>query len=110
MILGAIKSAVDSSTEVIYSENPDGNFVKSNNFAYAIVVVGEHPYAETAGDSPNLTMVEPGPSVISNVCESVKCIVILITGRPIVIEPYISSIDALAVSYTHLTLPTILLV
>ncbi|XP_048428576.1 beta-glucosidase BoGH3B-like isoform X1 [Pyrus x bretschneideri] len=98
-ILGAIKSAVDSSTEVIYNENPDGNFVKSNNFTYAIVVVGEHPYAETAGDSPNLTMVEPGPSVISNVCESVKCIVILITGRPIVIEPYISSIDALVAAW-----------
>ncbi|KAM2946040.1 hypothetical protein COP2_028881 [Malus domestica] len=66
-ILGAIKSTVDSSTEAIYSENPDGKFVKSNNFAYAIVVVGEYPYAETAGDSPNLTMAEPGPSVISNV-------------------------------------------
>ncbi|CAN6697456.1 unnamed protein product [Malus baccata var. baccata] len=98
-ILGAIKSAVDSSTEVIYSENPDGNFVKSNNVAYAIVVVGEHPYAETAGDSPNLMMAEPGPSVISNVCESVKCIVVLITGRPIVIEPYISSIDALVAAW-----------
>ncbi|KAB2627174.1 lysosomal beta glucosidase-like [Pyrus ussuriensis x Pyrus communis] len=95
-IFGATKSAVDSSTEVIYSENPDGNFVKSNNFAYAIVVVGEHPFTETARDSPNLTMAEPGP-IISNVCESVKCIVILITGRPIVIEPYISSIDALVV-------------
>ncbi|XP_068329234.1 uncharacterized protein [Pyrus communis] len=98
-ILGAINSTVDSSTEVIYSENPDGNFVKSNNFAYAIVVVGEHPYVETLGDSTNLTMVEPGPSVISNVCESVKCIVILITGRPIVIEPYISSIDALVAAW-----------
>ncbi|KAB2627189.1 lysosomal beta glucosidase-like [Pyrus ussuriensis x Pyrus communis] len=93
-IFGATKLAIDSSIEVIYSENPDGNFVKSNNFAYAIVVVGEHPFAETARDSPNLTMAEPGPSV-SNVCESVKCIVILITGRLIVIEPYISSIDAL---------------
>ncbi|KAM1027236.1 hypothetical protein ACFX2A_041024 [Malus domestica] len=98
-ILGAINSTVDSSTEVIYRENPDGNFVESNNFAYAIVVVGEHPYAETLGDSTNLTMAEPGPSIISNVCESVKCIVILITGRPIVIEPYISSIDALVAAW-----------
>ncbi|XP_068342566.1 uncharacterized protein [Pyrus communis] len=98
-IFGAIKSAVNSSTKVMYSENPDGNFVKSNNFAYAIVVVGEHPYAETVGDSPNLTRAEPGPSVISNVCESVKCIVIVITGRPIVIEPYGSSIGALVAAW-----------
>ncbi|KAB2627169.1 lysosomal beta glucosidase-like [Pyrus ussuriensis x Pyrus communis] len=86
--------------EVIYGEKPNGNFVKSNNFAYAIVVVGEHPYAETAGDSPNIMIPqEPDPSVISNVCESVKCIVILITGRPIVIEPYISSIDAMVAAW-----------
>lgn len=98
-ILGAIKSTVDSSTEVIYLENPDGDFVKSNNFEYAIIVVGEHPYAETYGDSVNLTMADPGPSVISNVCEAVKCIVIIISGRPIVIEPYVSSIDALVAAW-----------
>lgn len=98
-ILGAIKSTVDSSTEVIYLENPDGDFVKSNNFEYAIIVVGEHPYAETYGDSINLTMVDPGPSVISNVCEAVKCVVIIISGRPIVIEPYVSSIDALVAAW-----------
>lgn len=98
-ILGAIKSTVDSSTEVIYLENPDGDFVKSNNFEYAIIVVGEHPYAETYGDSINLTMADPGPSVISNVCEAVKCVVIIISGRPIVIEPYVSSIDALVAAW-----------
>ncbi|KAJ6986024.1 hypothetical protein NC653_023827 [Populus alba x Populus x berolinensis] len=32
----------------------------SNNFSYAIVVVGETPYAETAGDSLILTIAEPG--------------------------------------------------
>ncbi|KAM5546501.1 hypothetical protein ABKV19_002435 [Rosa sericea] len=98
-ILGAIKSTVDSSTEVIYLENPDGEFVKSNNFEYAIVVVGEHPYAETYGDSMNLTMADPGPSVITSVCEAVKCIVIIISGRPVVIEPYVSSIDALVAAW-----------
>ncbi|KAL6125473.1 hypothetical protein ACLB2K_073530 [Fragaria x ananassa] len=98
-ILGAIKSTVDSSTEVVYLENPDSDFVKSNNFEYAIVVVGEHPYAETDGDSMNLTMANNGPSVITSVCEAVKCIVIIISGRPVVIEPYVSSIDALVAAW-----------
>uniref|UniRef100_A0A2N9GS44 Glycoside hydrolase family 3 C-terminal domain-containing protein n=1 Tax=Fagus sylvatica TaxID=28930 RepID=A0A2N9GS44_FAGSY len=58
-ILSAITTAVDhSSTEVVYSENPDGDFVKSNNFSYAIVIVGEHPYAESQGDSLNLTIAD----------------------------------------------------
>ncbi|KAL9674722.1 hypothetical protein QQ045_002921 [Rhodiola kirilowii] len=98
-ILGAISSTVDSSTEVVFMENPDRDFVKSNNIAYAVVVVGEYPYAETAGDIQNLTMVDPGPEVINNVCGAVKCVVIVISGRPIVIEPYVSSIDALVAAW-----------
>ena len=47
----------------------------------------------------NLTMADPGPSVITNVCEAVKCIVIIISGRPVVIEPYVSSIDALVAAW-----------
>ncbi|XLT54670.1 hypothetical protein HN873_047274 [Arachis hypogaea] len=98
-ILSAIKSAVDPSTEVVFRENPDSEFVKSNNFDYAIVAVGELPYAETAGDSTTLTMTDPGPNIINNVCGNVKCVVIIVSGRPIVIEPYISSIDALVAAW-----------
>ncbi|KAG8645529.1 hypothetical protein MANES_10G070500v8 [Manihot esculenta] len=98
-VLSAIRSVVDRSTEVVFQENPDSNFVKSNNFAYAIVAVGEPPYAETAGDSMDLTMMDPGPTVISNVCEAVKCVVVIVSGRPIVIEPYLSSIDALVAAW-----------
>ncbi|XP_065871908.1 uncharacterized protein [Euphorbia lathyris] len=98
-ILSAIQSAIDPSTELVFQENPDGNFLKSSKFAYAIVVVGEAPYAETAGDSLNLTMIDPGPSIISDVCEAVKCVVIVISGRPLVMEPYISSIDAVVAAW-----------
>ncbi|MFS8021147.1 putative glucan 1,3-beta-glucosidase [Helianthus anomalus] len=66
-ILSAVKKAVDPKTRVVYNENPNENFVKSARFDYAIVVVGEHPYAETFGDSPSLTIAEPGPSTIKNV-------------------------------------------
>jgi hypothetical protein len=62
-------------------------------------VVGETPYAETAGDSLNLTIVEPGPSTILNVCGNVKCVVVIISGRPVVIEPYESQIDALVATW-----------
>ncbi|KAI5446825.1 hypothetical protein KIW84_014602 [Lathyrus oleraceus] len=98
-ILSAINSTVDPSTQVIFRENPDADFVKSNNFEFAIVVVGEPPYAETAGDSTSLTMLDPGPNIINNVCGATKCVVVTITGRPIVIEPYLSSIDALVAAW-----------
>ncbi|KAK4272336.1 hypothetical protein QN277_020906 [Acacia crassicarpa] len=98
-ILSAITSTVDPQTEVVYMENPDAESVKSENFSYAIVVVGEHPYAETMGDSMNLTIAEPGPSTISNVCGNVKCVVVVISGRPVVIQPYLESIDALVAAW-----------
>ncbi|KAK2388578.1 beta-glucosidase BoGH3B [Trifolium repens] len=98
-ILNAIKHTVDPATEVVYNENPDADFIKSNKFSYAIVVVGEPPYAETFGDSLNLTIAEPGPSTITNVCGSIQCVVVLITGRPVVIQPYLSKIDALVAAW-----------
>ncbi|XP_031254484.1 LOW QUALITY PROTEIN: uncharacterized protein LOC116112485 [Pistacia vera] len=98
-ILTAIKNTVDQQTKVIFEENPDANFVKSNNFAYAIVVVGEHPYTETKGDSLNLTIPDPGPSTITNVCGAVKCVVVVISGRPVVLEPYIFFIDSLVTAW-----------
>ncbi|OAY82304.1 Beta-glucosidase BoGH3B [Ananas comosus] len=98
-ILKAIKSTVDDATEVVYSENPDHDFVESNKFDYAIVVVGEHPYAETAGDNLNLTIPDPGPSTIKKVCNSVRCVVVLISGRPLVIKPYMGMMDALVAAW-----------
>ncbi|KAL5765357.1 hypothetical protein ACOSP7_015974 [Xanthoceras sorbifolium] len=98
-ILNAVKNTVDPSTQVVYNENPDTNFVKSNGFSYAIVVVGEPAYAETFGDSLNLTISEPGPSTINNVCGAVKCVVVVISGRPVVIQPYLAKIDALVAAW-----------
>lgn len=31
-ILDAIKQTVDPATKIVYNENPDANFIKSNNF------------------------------------------------------------------------------
>jgi hypothetical protein len=84
---------------VVFSENPDSAAADSGKYDYAIVVVGEPPYAETFGDNLNLTIPAPGPSVIQTVCKSVKCVVVLISGRPLVLEPYIDSIDAFVAAW-----------
>ncbi|KAM7257689.1 hypothetical protein ACFE04_013430 [Oxalis oulophora] len=98
-ILKGIKATVHPTTQVIFEENPDSEFVKSNDFDYAIVVVGEQPYAETAGDNLNLTLPAPGPETIKHVCGSVKCVVVIVSGRPLVIEPYVESMDALMAAW-----------
>ncbi|KAL3626998.1 hypothetical protein CASFOL_029211 [Castilleja foliolosa] len=98
-ILTAVKNSVDPSTEVIYNVNPDKEFLKSNNFSYAIVAVGELPYVETFGDSKTLTIADPGYSTITDVCESVRCVVVIVSGRPVFIEPYLEKIDALVAAW-----------
>ncbi|CAD6229660.1 unnamed protein product [Miscanthus lutarioriparius] len=98
-ILDAIKSTVANPTTVVYSENPDDSFMKHNDFSFAIVIVGEPPYAETVGDSTDLTMLDPGPDTIRTVCSAVKCAVVIISGRPIVIEPYVPLMEALVAAW-----------
>lgn len=98
-ILSAVKRTVDPSTQVVYQENPDTKFVSANHFDYAIVVVGELPYAEMFGDSSNLTIAEPGTSIINSVCGTVRCVVVIISGRPVVVEPYVNKIDALVAAW-----------
>ncbi|PKU87661.1 Beta-xylosidase/alpha-L-arabinofuranosidase 2 [Dendrobium catenatum] len=98
-LLDAIKATVDPSTEVVFSENPDTYFIQGNDFSYAIVAIGEHSYAETFGDNLNLTIAEPGPNTIKNVCEHIKCVVVVISGRPVVIKPYVNMIDAVVAAW-----------
>ncbi|KAL2510969.1 Glycosyl hydrolase family protein [Abeliophyllum distichum] len=98
-ILSAISTAVDPSTEIVYSESPDEDFVRSNKFDYAVVVVGEYPYAETAGDNLDLIIPEHGADTIMHVCVNVKCVVVLVSGRPLVVGPYLSYMDALVAAW-----------
>ncbi|CAN8252483.1 unnamed protein product [Cochlearia groenlandica] len=98
-ILAAVNNTVDPATKVVYNQNPDARFVDSGGFDYAIVVVGETPYAEGFGDSTNLTIAELGPRTIENVCGSVKCVVVVISGRPVMMQPYITKIDALVAAW-----------
>lgn len=98
-ILEAVKKTVDPNTEVIYNVNPTTDYIKANNFSYAIVVVGEKPYAETNGDNLNLSIAEGGSDTIQNVCNVVKCVVVIVSGRPLTIEPRMSQLDALVAAW-----------
>ncbi|CAG7903149.1 unnamed protein product [Brassica rapa] len=100
-ILEAIMKTVDHTTEVVYVEEPNQDTSKLHaDAAYTIVVVGEAPYAETQGDSTTLSIAAPGPDTIRHTCGSgMKCIVVLVTGRPLVIESYLDTIDALVVAW-----------
>lgn len=98
-ILSAIKAAVDPSTQVVYSEDPDSSVLAAGEYDYAVVAVGESPYAEAAGDNLNLTIPAPGLSVIQSACKSIKCVVVVVSGRPLLVEPFLGAIDALVAAW-----------
>lgn len=98
-ILSRNKSIVGKSSQVVYQQSPDASYVKSQGFSYAIVMVGEPPYAEMFGDNDNLTIPLGGDKIISNVCASIKRLIVMVSGRPLVNEQYLPSMDAFVAAY-----------
>ncbi|MBT3254140.1 MAG: beta-glucosidase [Candidatus Marinimicrobia bacterium] len=90
-VLDGVQAMVSSSTQVVHS--PDGTIV--SNADAVIVVVGETPYAEMHGDRDNLVLSNEDIEVINTVKASGKpMVVVLLSGRPIIITDIIEEADA----------------
>ncbi|WP_340376043.1 glycoside hydrolase family 3 N-terminal domain-containing protein [Streptomyces sp. SS7] len=67
-----------------------------------VVVVGETPYAEGVGDVGNGNDLELSPAdrtAVDRVCAAMKCVVLIVSGRPQLIGDRLGSIDALVASW-----------
>lgn len=85
--MDAIKAVVGDKTEVIYEKTPSKETLAlSEGFSYAIVAVGELPYAETMGDNSELTIPFNGNDIVTAVADKIPTLVIVISGRPVVLE------------------------
>jgi len=90
-ILEALQTAVSSSTEIVY--NPAGTF--DGTAEIGIAVIGEQPYAEGVGDASSLSLAQEDVQAITNLrAHSQKLVVILISGRPLVITDQYPVADA----------------
>ncbi|XP_048324773.2 uncharacterized protein LOC112489544 isoform X2 [Ziziphus jujuba] len=99
-ILDAIKEAVGDNAELIYEQHPSPDTLASQDISFAVVAVGEAPYAEFLGDNPELVIPFNGNGIISSVADRIPTLVILISGRPLVLEPQIlEKIEALVAAW-----------
>ncbi len=90
-ILTAIRAAV--SPQTVVEVNQGGNF--KGHAEVGIVVVGEKPYAEGVGDASDLRLTAGDVKVIERVRPQVdKLIVILLSGRPLIITEQYPLADA----------------
>lgn len=98
-ILSGIKARAGKNVLVEYNQN--GNFSTTTPLAdLGIAVVGEAPYAEGWGDNANPTLSPPDLNTIrqlKSVCK--KVIVILVSGRPLIITDEVPSWDALVMAW-----------
>lgn len=98
-ILQGIQSAVSAKTKVVYKPTIFPGDAKNKGYNYAIIVVGEQPYAEMFGDNHNLTLPSPYPEMITDTCAHVYCVVVMVSGRPLVMEPLIGVVDAFVAAW-----------
>jgi len=100
-ILDAIKEAVSDETEIIYEEKPSPETLARRDFSFAIFAVGEEPYVESFGDNlRGLAIPVEGVDIINSVSDNIPTLVILVSGRPLVFEPWLlEKIDALIAAW-----------
>lgn len=95
-ILEAIKQTVSRETMVTFSK--DGS--PASGAELGIVVIGEIPYAEYIGDRKDLTIAEEDVAAVEAVKKAgIPVVVVLLSGRPIIIDKIIDKADALVAAW-----------
>lgn len=95
-ILEAIQNTVSSNTTVTYSFDGTG----AAGADLAIAVIGETPYAEFIGDSDNLRPINFDFFTIANLQNAgVPVVVVLISGRPMMLQPELDTWDTLVAAW-----------
>ena len=95
-ILDAFKSVVIDSSRIHYSK--DGNDLSNSDVV--VVVVGEKPYSEGVGDRDSLYLSDEDIKLLKNVENSnLPHVVILISGRPMIINEALTESDAFVAAW-----------
>ncbi|MBN2281114.1 MAG: glycoside hydrolase family 3 C-terminal domain-containing protein [Candidatus Marinimicrobia bacterium] len=90
-ILEALQK-VAPDAEIVYNIN--GNF-DDDEADYAVVIIGEQPYAEGGGDTDDLTIRDEQIQLVRQLKnKGLKVVTILISGRPMIIAPVLHNSDA----------------
>ncbi len=95
-ILQGIQATVSSKTKVTFDETSQA----TDKADVGIVVVGETPYAEGMGDKTDLALSASDFALVSRMRQRVsKLIVLLISGRPMIIGPALNQSDAFVAAW-----------
>ena len=95
-ILTAIKNTVSKQTAVTYS--PDGKGAEGADVG--VVVLGEKPYSEWAGDSVDLALPKENFTTLANMQKAgIPLVVVLLSGRPVILDGIPDQAQALVAAW-----------
>lgn len=94
-ILEGIQDAVGPGTTVTYDRRATGPLTAD----VGIVVVGERPYAEGRGDAFDLELSRPDREAVERVCAAMPCVVVLVSGRPMIVTDLLPAADAFVAAW-----------
>jgi len=94
-ILEAIRQSVSPQTMITYSK--EGSNAAGD---LGVVVIGETPYAEWMGDRQSLELSEEDVAVVEKMKQAgMPLVVVLISGRPLIIDKVIDKADAFVAAW-----------
>jgi beta-glucosidase len=95
-ILQAIRAAVPAGTEVTYSRDGSG----AAGAEAGVVVIGETPYAEGAGDRADLSLAAEDVAAVRAVAAArMPTVVVLVSGRPMILGDVLGLADAIVAAW-----------
>lgn len=94
-VFQAIRKTIPSAT-VTFS--PTGEVTRGAQAT--VIVIGEQPYAEFKGDRKDLSLAPEDVQAVKNAKRAgVPVIVVLFSGRPLILEPILADVDALIAAW-----------
>jgi beta-glucosidase len=95
-ILAALKGTVPNQTKVTFSLDGNG----AEGAAAGVAVIGEKPYAEMTGDRNDLSLAKEDVDAVRNMKKAgIPVVVVLISGRPLILEPILEQADAIVAAW-----------
>jgi beta-glucosidase len=95
-ILEAIRDTVGPGTKVTFAKDGSGG----KGADVGVLVIGESPYAEGNGDTADLSLAPEDLAAFRKLKSAgIPVVVVLISGRPLIIEPILGQADAIIAAW-----------
>ncbi|WP_407572287.1 glycoside hydrolase family 3 protein [Deinococcus altitudinis] len=96
-ILAGLRAQAGSGVKIDHLENVSA--AQAARYDLGVVVVGEAPYAEGKGDVRDLSLNAADRRATETVCGAVNCLVIVVSGRPLLLTDQLPRIGALVAAW-----------